>query len=265
MIEFNSRVDKIARDLQEQIAHGKLKPGERLPSERSLCAVFGVGRTTIREALKSLAVRGLVTRSARGAVVADVESLHLPGADLAGLAAQTSIRQLFEVRKLMEVRVAGWAASARERRRYRSHARGDRSRRRTKYQPAAIPIACSMTLWQKPRTIPRWCRSMNPGASLFFRLPFYWKLVRRRASKNDQSRTPRNGPALARANFQSHRRARCGRSRRRHVSALWTSWRKTCSTSCQAPTATAKITGSTLIPCWPISIRRRKKSSEGNR
>src|SRR6266545_3941742 len=110
MIEVNSLVDKIACDLQEQITHGKLKPGERLPSERSLCAVFGVGRTTIREALKSLAVRGLVTRSARGAVIADVESLHLPGADLAGLAAQTSIRQLFEVRKLMEVRVAGWAA-----------------------------------------------------------------------------------------------------------------------------------------------------------
>ena len=30
MIEFNSRVDKIAKDLQEQIVQGKLKPGERL-------------------------------------------------------------------------------------------------------------------------------------------------------------------------------------------------------------------------------------------
>ena len=77
-----------------------------------MCSLFGVGRTTIREALKSLAVRGLVTRSARGAIVADLESRHLPGTatDLAGLAAQTSIKQLFEVRKLMEVRVAGWAA-----------------------------------------------------------------------------------------------------------------------------------------------------------
>ena len=74
MIEFNSRVDKIAKDLQEQIVHGKLKPGERLASERSLCSLFGVGRTTIREALKSLAVRVLVTRSARGAIVADLES-----------------------------------------------------------------------------------------------------------------------------------------------------------------------------------------------
>src|SRR5688572_24237893 len=92
MIEVNSRVDRIAKDLQEQIAHGKLKPGERLPSERTLCSLFGVGRTTIREALKSLAVRGLVARSARGAVVTDAESIHIPG-DLPALAAQTSIRQ----------------------------------------------------------------------------------------------------------------------------------------------------------------------------
>ena len=111
MIEVNSLVDKIACDLQEQIIRGKLKPGERLPAERSLCAMFGVGRTTVREALKSLVVRGLVRREGRGAVVADPEFVSPPGADLATLAAQTSIRQLFELRKLMEVRVAGWAAS----------------------------------------------------------------------------------------------------------------------------------------------------------
>jgi len=57
-----------------------------------------------------LVVRGLVTRQGRGVVVADPEFLSPPGADLATLAAQTSIKQLFEVRKLLEVRVAGWAA-----------------------------------------------------------------------------------------------------------------------------------------------------------
>ena len=164
MIEFNSLVDKIASDLQEQIIHGKLKPGERLPSERGLCALFGVGRTTIREALKSLAVRGLVTRSARGAVVADAESLHLPGADLASLAAQTSIRQLFEVRKLMEVRVAGWAALRATAEDIDAMRRGDRSRCRTEYSRRQSQSDCSMTPWHKPRIIPRWCRSTNPEA-----------------------------------------------------------------------------------------------------
>ena len=190
MIEFNSLVDKIARDLQEQITHGKLKPGERLPSERSLCAVFGVGRTTIREALKSLAVRGLVTRSARGAVIADVESLHLPGADLAGLAAQTSIRQLFEVRKLMEVRVAGWAALRASAEDIEAMRRGDRGRTSHEIPPAATPIALFHDALAKAAHNPALVQVYESGRHLFFRLPFYWKLFDDARSKNDQSRTP---------------------------------------------------------------------------
>jgi len=175
MIEFNSLVDKIARDLQEQITHGKLKPGERLPSERSLCAVFGVGRTTIREALKSLAVRGLVTRSARGAVIGDVESLHLPGADLAGLAAQTSIRQLFEVRKLMEVRVAGWAAlraSAEDIEAMGAAIAADVERNTAGGNPNRLFHDALAKAAHNPALV----LVYESGRHLFFRLPFYWKL-----------------------------------------------------------------------------------------
>jgi GntR family transcriptional repressor for pyruvate dehydrogenase complex len=175
MIEFNSRVDKIAKELQEQIAQGKLKSGERLPSERSLCSLFGVGRTTIREALKSLAVRGLVTRSARGAVVADAESLHLPSADLAALAAQTSIRQLFEVRKLMEVRVAGWAA-------LRATAEDIDAMRAAVNAEAAHdtsagnPNRLFHDALAKAAHNPALVQVYESGRHLFFRLPFYWKL-----------------------------------------------------------------------------------------
>jgi GntR family transcriptional repressor for pyruvate dehydrogenase complex len=175
MIEFNSRVDKIAKDLQEQIVHGKLKPGERLASERSLCALFGVGRTTIREALKSLAVRGLVTRSARGAVVADAESIHLPGTDLAGLAAQTSIRQLFEVRKLMEVRVAGWAASratTEDMDTLRLAIEADISRNTVGGNPSRIFHDALARAAHNPALV----QVYESGRHLFFRLPFYWKL-----------------------------------------------------------------------------------------
>ena len=175
MLEFNSRVDKIAKDLQEQIVQGKLKPGERLASERSLCSMFGVGRTTIREALKSLAVRGLVTRSARGAVVADVESIHLPGTDLAGLAAQTSIKQLFEVRKLMEVRVAGWAAlraSAEEIDAMRLAIEDDISRNTAAGNPGRIFHDALARAAHNPALV----QVYESGRHLFFRLPFYWKL-----------------------------------------------------------------------------------------
>ena len=177
MIEFNSRVDKIAKDLQDQIVQGKLKPGERLASERSLCSLFGVGRTTIREALKSLAVRGLVIRSARGAVVADLESIHLPGTntDLAGLAAQTSIKQLFEVRKLMEVRVAGWAAlraTAEEIDAMRLAIEADISRNTTAGNTSRI-FHDALT---RAAHIPALVQVYESGRHLFFRLPFYWKL-----------------------------------------------------------------------------------------
>jgi GntR family transcriptional regulator, transcriptional repressor for pyruvate dehydrogenase complex len=175
MIEFNSRVDKIAKDLQDQIVQGKLKPGERLASERSLCSLFGVGRTTIREALKSLAVRGLVTRSARGAIVADADSIHLPRTDLAGLAAQTSIKQLFEVRKLMEVRVAGWAASratSEDIEAMRLAIEADISRNTAAGNPSRIFHDALARAAHNPVLV----QVYESGRHLFFRLPFYWKL-----------------------------------------------------------------------------------------
>jgi GntR family transcriptional regulator, transcriptional repressor for pyruvate dehydrogenase complex len=175
MIEFNSRVDKIAKDLQEQIVQGKLKPGARLASERSLCSIFGVGRTTIREALKSLAVRGFVTRSARGAVVADAETIRLPGTDLAGLAAQTSIRQLFEVRKLMEVKVAGWAASRatdEDIDAMRLAIAADISQNTAAGNPSRIFHDALARAAHNPALV----QVYESGRHLFFRLPFYWKL-----------------------------------------------------------------------------------------
>ena len=175
MLEFNSRVDKIATDLQEQIKRGKLKPGERLPSERSLCSLFGVGRTTIREALKALTVRGVVTRQGRGAVITDPELVSPTASDLAGLAAQTSIRQLFELRKLIEVKVAGWAAlrglpediesmkRAIEAERMRDTAAGNPNRM---FHDALVKAAHNPALIQV----------YESGRNMFFRLPFYWKL-----------------------------------------------------------------------------------------
>ncbi len=175
MIAVNSRVDKIASDLQEQIRRGKLKPGERLPSERSLCAVFNVGRTTIREALKSLVVRGVVARQGRGAVVADADAMSLANADLAGLAAHTSIRQLFEMRKLMEVRVAGWAALRAApddidalKRAIEAEVARDTS--------AGNPNRMFHDALARAAHNPALTQIYESGRNIFFRLPFYWKL-----------------------------------------------------------------------------------------
>jgi DNA-binding FadR family transcriptional regulator len=100
----------LPRTFKKQIAQGKLHPGDRLPSERNLCVALGVGRTTIREALKSLGVRGVVARKGRATVISDPQNILPAGLDLNGLAAQINIKQLYEVRKLLEVEIAGWAA-----------------------------------------------------------------------------------------------------------------------------------------------------------
>lgn len=51
--------EQVAGQLREAILDGSLAPGTPLPSERELCERFAVGRTTIREALRSLQAQGL--------------------------------------------------------------------------------------------------------------------------------------------------------------------------------------------------------------
>lgn len=52
--------DNIVEQITDLIARGLLKPGDRIPSEHQLCAQFGVGRTSVREALRSLSAMGIV-------------------------------------------------------------------------------------------------------------------------------------------------------------------------------------------------------------
>lgn len=52
--------EEIAQQIREQLARGALKAGDRLPPERSLAEAFAVSRNTVREALRSLEIAGLV-------------------------------------------------------------------------------------------------------------------------------------------------------------------------------------------------------------
>jgi DNA-binding FadR family transcriptional regulator len=51
--------EQVADALREAILSGELAAGSVLPPERELCERFGVGRTTVREALRALQTRGL--------------------------------------------------------------------------------------------------------------------------------------------------------------------------------------------------------------
>ncbi|WP_420597153.1 FadR/GntR family transcriptional regulator [Deinococcus sp.] len=54
------KVDHVLHELRRAIGQGHLKAGERLPAERELAAQFGVGRSSVREALSVLQMAGLL-------------------------------------------------------------------------------------------------------------------------------------------------------------------------------------------------------------
>ena len=53
--------DQIIDQLIAMITDGKLKPGDKLPSETALMEQFGVGRSSLREAVGALSLIGMLT------------------------------------------------------------------------------------------------------------------------------------------------------------------------------------------------------------
>ncbi len=60
LLASSSRPDQVAEEIKRLITEKDLRPGDRLPREVELQALFGVSKGTVREALKSLQVQGLV-------------------------------------------------------------------------------------------------------------------------------------------------------------------------------------------------------------
>ena len=52
--------EQIVQQVEDSILKGQLKPGDQLPAERDLAQRFGVSRTAVREAVKTLTEKGLV-------------------------------------------------------------------------------------------------------------------------------------------------------------------------------------------------------------
>ncbi|GAB4225314.1 MAG: FadR/GntR family transcriptional regulator [Spirochaetales bacterium] len=62
----------VARQIKELIREQRLKPGDKLPNEMELSALFGVSRPTIREAMKSLVSQNIVSiRRGKGTFISE--------------------------------------------------------------------------------------------------------------------------------------------------------------------------------------------------
>jgi GntR family transcriptional repressor for pyruvate dehydrogenase complex len=72
----------IEAQVRALIAGGEARPGDRLPSERALAQAFGVGRSTLREAIRVLEFAGLLAvRPGTGTFVAALAARSGPGSD----------------------------------------------------------------------------------------------------------------------------------------------------------------------------------------
>jgi GntR family transcriptional regulator, sialic acid-inducible nan operon repressor len=109
--------EEVAGRIEALIASGRLRPGDKLPSERELTGLFGVGRTSIREALFSLQRKGIVAAQAGGRPVVSVPKADVIVSELSGavryfLASERGTREFQHARRLFEPALARDAARA---------------------------------------------------------------------------------------------------------------------------------------------------------
>jgi GntR family transcriptional repressor for pyruvate dehydrogenase complex len=105
----------VSRQLVTHIVRGDWGEGDRIPSERELCRLLGVGRASLREALKALEIMGMIeTRVGQGTFACHrSEFLSRPllwsitGSDPSQV---TDVTELIEARRLVESELAGIAA-----------------------------------------------------------------------------------------------------------------------------------------------------------
>lgn len=104
--------EEVASQIQRLIAEGRLKAGDRLPPERELAETFAVSRTSVRDAIRVLAMMGLLEpRQGDGTVVTDLspDSLVTPLSSLL-VRNRRLLAELLDVRKILEPPLAARAA-----------------------------------------------------------------------------------------------------------------------------------------------------------
>lgn len=106
----------VAAELERLITEGRFRPGERLPSERELAERFGVSRTVVREAVRGVAAKGLLeVRAGSGTVVRRPSSEQVAASIglLLSMSGGATPEKIVEVRRILEVEIAGLAAARR--------------------------------------------------------------------------------------------------------------------------------------------------------
>jgi GntR family transcriptional regulator, transcriptional repressor for pyruvate dehydrogenase complex len=200
VLKRETLAERLLIQLRRQILSGALAPGQRIPSEQDISLAFGVGRTTVREALGGLVASGFATRQRHRLVVTDHALLGAEDVNMATLAARISVRDVYETRKLFEVKAVELAAE---------HWNGDdllairdilddmRTAEVTAFHEADVSFHVTLVRLSKNAAL---IESFERSRDLFFKLPNYWRVF------SQPSRRARQRDALHGAKFEHYDR-----------------------------------------------------------
>jgi DNA-binding FadR family transcriptional regulator len=103
-------VDQVIDQIRDAVTRGEWPLGQRIPTEAALTAELGVGRNTVREAVRALAHTGILeVRQGDGTYVRATSEVSGAIRRLCG----TELREVLQVRRTLEVEGARLAATAR--------------------------------------------------------------------------------------------------------------------------------------------------------
>lgn len=106
-----SAAGHVTRHIENLILEGSLRPGEMLPAERQLAQSLSVSRPTLRDALRTLVERGLLSKDAKGVRVAKLGAYSIIDPLIAMLAERDDVADHYlEFRDIVESSAAALAA-----------------------------------------------------------------------------------------------------------------------------------------------------------
>lgn len=110
-ISHRSLADEVAARLQDKILKGEYKVNQKLPVEAKLMEIYGVGRSTIREAVKVLINSGFLrVQQGKGTFIEDNTGMNEP---LNQRLKRASPQHIIDVRQMLEIKIAEKAAGNR--------------------------------------------------------------------------------------------------------------------------------------------------------
>lgn len=110
IIQKKSLADEVAERLRKQITSGKYKTGDKLPTEPQLMKKYGVGRSSIREAIKMLSNLGFLNVQQGVGTFVISQTANEP---ISQRLKRADMHEIDEVRRILEIKIAEKAALTR--------------------------------------------------------------------------------------------------------------------------------------------------------